>query len=121
MEGEEDHSGRKQTRIVESGLHVQLWLNRLTTSLVCHHPHCCCCHYDHHYQHCHCAYDCQELLDEMMNYYCVMWKASGYFKQTSRIILSYMDLCVVTCIINSIKDTDLAECDTYRTSQSARG
>ena len=123
-EGEENHSSRRHMRITESGLHAQLCLDQCTTLWVCHcfQPHHSgFCHHSGHHHHQHHLQACnhQGLLSEM-NYYCDIWKAFGYFKLTSRIILNYMDLCVVTCIINSIKDTDLAACDTYRIAQGTQ-
>ena len=56
----------------------------------------------------------------ILNCYRIMWKAFGYFKLTSKILLYQKDSCVLTCIINSVMDTDLAVCDTYRFAQNAQ-
>ena len=87
----------------------------------CCHPCCCCCHPG---QCCHCPDNChicdhQELLDKL-NCYHVIWKAFGYFKLTTKILLYWMDLCISTRIINFVMDTDLAACDTYRSAQNAQ-
>ena len=74
----------------------------------------------HHQHHCH-LHTCNhlELLSE--NELLVSHMESIWIFQTDKqdhTLLIQMNLCVVTCITNSIMDTDLAACDTYRNAQS---
>ena len=93
----------------------------LCSCCCCCHP-CCCCHCPSHCcRHSDHGHVCnhQELLDKL-NCYRVIWKVFGYFKLTTKILLYQIDLCVLTHIINSVMDTNLAARDTYRSAQNAQ-